>query len=204
MLALAKFNGWPVGGYESARHPVQQLLLKTVAEFAGLEPDQVHVGVDGCSVSTFGMSVHSMALSFARLAQPDFWPEPRGSAVRRIAAAMVEYPEMVAARQGRLDTDLMRAAGGRLIAKAGAEGVYCVALLATEEAPSLGFAMKLLDGDPMGRARNPAVVEGLRQAGLLDEGALGKLEKYWMEEVRNRPGDVVGMVRPAFTLSVSG
>jgi len=204
MLALAKFHGWPVGGYETARHPVQALLLSTVAQFAGLEPGQVHVGVDGCGVSTFGMSVHSMAMSFARLAQPDFWPEPRRSALARITSAMVTYPEMVAARQGRLDTDLMRAAGGSLIAKAGAEGVYCVAGLASGDEGSLGFAMKLLDGDTQGRARNPAVVEGLRQAGLLDEDALGKLEKYWMEEVRNRPGDVVGMVRPAFTLSLSG
>jgi L-asparaginase II len=203
MLALAKYQGLPVGGYETARHPVQALLLETVAQFAGLGPDQVHVGVDGCGVSTFAMGIHRMAVSFARLAQPDFWPEPRRSALQRITAAMVEYPEMVAAREGRLDTDIMRAAGGSLVAKAGAEGVYCVAGLASGDLPSLGFAMKLLDGDPQGRARNPAVVEGLRQAGLLDEDALGRLERYWMEEVRNRPGDVVGMVRPAFTLSTS-
>ena len=201
MLALARFRGWPIGGYEMARHPVQRLLLQTVADFADLSPDEIHIGVDGCGVSTFGIGVARMAMSFARLAQPDFWPEPRRSAVQRIAAAMVEYPEMVAARQGRLDTDIMRAAAGTLIAKAGAEGVYCVARLATDDLPAVGFAMKLLDGDPQGRARNPAVVEGLRQAGLLDEGALGHLEKYWMEEVRNRPGDTVGMVRPAFTLS---
>jgi L-asparaginase II len=203
MLALARYHGWPVGGYEMARHPVQRLLLETVAEFADLSPDEVHVGVDGCGVSTFGMSVVRMAISFARFAQPDFWPEPRRRALQRIASAMVEFPEMVAARQGRLDTEIMRAAGGTLIAKAGAEGVYCVARLASDDAPAIGFAMKLLDGDPQGRARNPAVVEGLRQAGLLDEDALGQLEKYWMEEVRNRPGDVVGMVRPAFTLSAS-
>jgi hypothetical protein len=36
---------------------------------------------------------------------------------------------------------------------------------------------------------------------MLSEDALNKLEDYWHEEVRNRPGDVVGMLRPAFTLS---
>ena len=66
---------------------------------------------------------------------------------------------------------------------------------------AVGFALKLLDGDVSGRARNPAIIEGLRQAGFLDEDALSRLEGYWMEEIRNRPGDVVGMVRPAFTLS---
>ena len=157
MLALAKYQGWPAGGYEMPRHPVQALMLETVAEFAGLDPDQVHIGVDGCGVSTFGMSVHHMALSFARLAEPDFWPEPRRGAAARITAAMTEYPEMVAARQGRLDTDLMRAAGGTLIAKAGAEGVYCVARLSSGDVPALGFAMKLLDGDTQPRrGRGPA------------------------------------------------
>ena len=139
----------------------------------------------------------------ARLAEPQFWPEPRRSAVQRILDAMLAHPEMIAARQGRIDTDLMRAARGTVIAKAGAEGVYCAARLPAHGRPAAGFALKLLDGDPMGRARNPAVIEALRQAGFLDEDALNKLENYWMEEVRNRPGEVVGMIRPAFTLSMS-
>ncbi len=202
MLALARFHGWPVGGYESPRHPVQQTILQTVADFAGLHPNDVHVGVDGCGVCTFGISVHRMASSFARLGQPEYWPEPRRTAVRRITAAMRAYPEMVAATRGRIDTDLMRAADG-IVAKAGAEGVYCVAQLGDPVEAAAGFALKLLDGDPSQRARNPAIIEGLRQGGFLDEDSLNKLERYWLEEVRNRPGDVVGVVRPAFTLSVS-
>lgn len=201
MLALAKFHGWPVGGYESPIHPVQQVMHRVVADFAGLSPEEVDVGTDGCGVCTFGMPVSRMAISFARLAQPQFWPEPRRSAVERVLRAMTTHPHMVAARQSRIDTDLMRAAGGKVIAKAGAEGVYCAATLSGHDRPNLGFALKLLDGDPMGRARNPSVIEALRQAEFLDEDELEKLEEYWMEEVRNRPGDVVGMIRPAFTLS---
>ncbi len=203
MLALARFHGWPVGGYETRVHPVQQLMHEVVAEFAGLAPADVLAGVDGCGVLTFGISIHGMATSFARLAQPDYWPEPRRSAVRRITQAMVTYPEYVAARQQRFDTDLMRAAGGTLVSKVGAEGVFCAALLGSEEHSTMGFALKVLDGDNSLRARNPSVTEGLRQTGMLGEEALNKLEMYWVEEIRNRPGDVVGMVRPAFTLSVA-
>jgi L-asparaginase II len=201
MLALAKYHGWPIGGYETAIHPVQQAMLDVVAQFAGLQPEEVAVGVDGCSVCTFGISLHRMATSFARLAEPQYWPEPRRSAVERINKAMVAHPEMVAARHGRLDTDLMKAANGTLIAKGGAEGLHCSARLASAGGGAIGVAVRLLDGDPSQRARNPATVEALRQAGLLDEDALSKLEMYWMEEVRNRPGDVVGVIRPAFTLS---
>ncbi|HEX8218865.1 MAG TPA: asparaginase [Chloroflexia bacterium] len=204
MLALARFHGWPVGGYESSLHPVQHAMHKVVAEFAGLAPEDVPVGVDGCGVLTFGLTIQGMAVSFARLANADYWPEPRRSAVRRITRAMIAYPEYVAARQQRFDTDLMRAAGGTLISKVGAEGVFCAALLPEEDRPALGFALKVLDGDNSLRARNPSVTEGLRQTAMLTEEALNKLETYWVEEIRNRPGDVVGMVRPAFTLSVPG
>jgi L-asparaginase II len=203
MLALARFHGWPVGGYETRMHPVQQYMLEVAAEFAGLEPDQMPVGVDGCGVCTFGLSIHAMAVSFARLCEPSFWQEPRRSAVERIINAMVKHPEMVGYSYGNIDTDIMRVGGGRVISKRGAEGVYCAGRRADTESGALGFAMKILDGDSDGRARNPAIIEGLRQAGFLDEDALNKLENYWMEEVRNRPGDVVGMVRPAFTLSTT-
>jgi L-asparaginase II len=203
MLALARYHGWPVGGYELPRHPVQKALLQVIADFAGVAPEAIPVGVDGCSVCTFGLSLHSMATSFARLGQPDYWPEPRRSAVRLIADAMTTHPEMVAATEGRIDTDLMRAGHHLLISKAGAEAVHCVALLATGEQPAIGFALKLLDGDVSGRALNPAIIEGLRQAGFLTEEMLNKLDKYWLEEVRNNSSDVVGMVRPAFTLSVN-
>ena len=203
MLALARFHGWPVGGYETPRHPVQQTLLRVVAEFAGLSPDEVAVGVDGCGVCTFGVSVHRMATSFARLAEPNYWPEPRRGAVSRIVRAMTTHPEMVGHEVDNIDTDIMRAGKGAVISKRGAEGAYCAARAAGDGRPALGFALKLLDGDVSGRARNPAIMEGLRQAGLLDEDGLNKLEGYWMEEITNRPGDVVGVVRPAFTLSTS-
>ena len=209
MLALARFHGWPAGGYEHPMHPVQKVMVETLAQFAGLQPDELHIGVDGCGVCTVGLPVHAMATSFARLGQPDYWPEPRRSAIVRITRAMTQHPEMVGSQQGNIDTDIMRAGEGRVVSKRGAEGVYCSALLQSKiqnpksklEKRSLGLALKILDGDVEGRARNPAIVEALRQADFLHEGSLNKLERYWMEEVRNRPGDVVGMIRPAFTLS---
>lgn len=201
MLALARYHDWPIGGYENPRHPVQETLLQVIAQFAGVPADQIPTGTDGCGVVTFGLSVHEMATSFARLAESVYWPEPRRSAVERIVRAMTAHPEIVGARHNNIDTDIMRAGRGSVISKRGAEGAYCAALVAREGRQSLGFALKIFDGDVAGRARNPAIMEGMRQAGFLDEDALNKLEGYWMEEIRNRPGDVVGVVRPAFTLS---
>jgi L-asparaginase II len=203
MLALAKFHGWPIGGYETPRHPVQELLLQTIADFAGLPPNEIAIGVDGCGVCTFGLPVQNMAVSFARLARAGYWPEPRRAAILRVQRAMTTHPEMVGYRRNNLDTDVMRAGSGSLLSKGGAEGVYCAARVSSNgEQPALGLALKILDGDLGGRARRPAAAEALRQAGFLDEHALDKLEPYLTEEVRNRPGDVVGAVHPAFTLSM--
>src|SRR5262252_753139 len=69
MLALARAEGWPVAGYERADHPLQQLLLRTVAEVCGVAPDTVQLGVDGCSVPVFGLPLAAMALGYARLAE---------------------------------------------------------------------------------------------------------------------------------------
>ena len=44
-------------------------------------------------------------------------------AARRIVRAMIDYPEMVGGTR-RFDTDLIRAARGKLISKVGAEAVY--------------------------------------------------------------------------------
>ncbi|MFL5731621.1 MAG: asparaginase [Chloroflexia bacterium] len=202
MLALARFHGWPIGGYQTPGHPVQETLLHVISDFTGLQQDEICIGADGCGVCTFGVPVHNMAVSFARLADADYWPEPRRSAIMRVQRAITTHPEMVGFRLGNLDTDIMRAGEGTLLSKGGAEGVHCAARLPSGAQPAQGFALKILDGDVAGRARRPGAVEGLRQAGFLDEAALNKLEPYWMEEVRNRPGDVVGMVRPAFTLSM--
>ena len=64
---------------------------------------------------------------------------------------MTNYPEMVAG-EGRLCTDLMEHTAGRLFAKAGAEGLYCVGVPGAE----LGVVLKVEDGS--GRAVAPAVL----------------------------------------------
>src|SRR5258708_9699141 len=70
MLALAVHIGALTGSYDDPRHPVQQAIAKTVAEFSDIPPDQIAIGVDGCGVPVFGMTVRAMALMYARLVAP--------------------------------------------------------------------------------------------------------------------------------------
>jgi L-asparaginase II len=203
MLALAKHVNAPTETYDELANPVQQMILQTVADFSGVAVEDIAIGVDGCGVPVFGISVHAMALMYARLVSPPstFTSETR-DACKRIVSAMIAYPEMIGGTRDRLDTELIRAAAGKLISKIGAEGVYTVGVLPSAEWPNgIGFALKIEDGDDK-RARPPAVIDALRQLGVLSSESLSALSKYSPEIMKNRRGDRVGEARAAFTLQV--
>jgi L-asparaginase II len=126
-------------------------------------------------------------------------------ALTRIRDAMLAYPELISGERRQFDTDLMRAAPGRLVAKGGAEGLRSVGVLpgaVSDGAAALGVAVKIEDGDAARRAGAAATCEALRQLGVLGEVELTQLEDYAAAPVRNLArGDVVGEVRAAFTLT---
>ena len=195
MLAAAVAAGLPASGYLEIDHPIQRAILRTIARFSGVDEGEIGVGVDGCSAPIFAVPVRAQALMFARLVNPTGLGADDARAARRIARAMATHPEMVAATEGRIDTDLMRAAAGRLVAKAGAEGVYCIGIFPCEAYPDgLGVALKIEDGDPAGRARDPVVAEIVRQLLGLE------LAAYAKRVIVNRRGAAVGALRPVFDL----
>lgn len=202
MLALALHLGAPTESYDQPDHPVQQMILRTVAEFSGVEANDITVGIDGCGAPVFGVSVEAMARMFARLVLP---PEKLDAetreACRRIVLAMNTYPEMIGGGlTERLDTEVMRAARGRVVSKVGAEGVYTAGVLPNKQWPrGVGLAFKIEDGEDR-RARPTVVIESLRQLGVLTGDAYEALKPYASFLVRNHRGDLVGEVRPSFEL----
>lgn len=209
MLPLAKqMGGWLID-YMEPDSEVQQVILKHVAAAVGLEPGDIAIGVDGCGVPVFGMPLSNMALSFARLAQPEQMPGAGlAKAARQMRDAMLNEPYMVAGRR-RICTDLMNLPGRRCVAKSGAEGVYCAGALphAVADSPvlramgvsgAIGIAVKVEDGHS--GVRHQAVVETLSQLGLLSKADREALAAYGPSPIKNYAGKVVGEFRPAFTL----
>lgn len=184
MLAFCRAEGWPVEGYEQPSHPLQQLLLQTVADCCGVKPESIALGVDGCSVPVFGMPLTRMARGYARIAEA--WArggDARARALQRIARAMTAHPVLVEGH-GRLATDLMRATGGRVLAKSGAEGLLLLA------DASHGIAIKCEDGAM--RALGPAAVETLLALGVLRPGEVEGLAAHRHPPVHDAAGHVVG------------
>ncbi len=202
MLALARFHNWPLAAYIDPQHPVQQLILKTVAEMCDVPPSSVILGVDGCSAPVFAVPLRQAALAYARLADPTALPEQRAAACRRIFQAMTRFPEMVAG-QNRFDTCLMQAAAGQIVCKVGAEGYHGLGLLpgtTAANAPALGIALKIADGDLKGRAGSTAVMAVLRQLHALSPAQLDALAGFADRPVTNWREMAVGEVRATFKL----
>ncbi|MBW3630082.1 MAG: asparaginase [Gemmatimonadetes bacterium] len=191
MMALARARGWDPHGYERPEHPVQSRLLEETARWADLPLEAIALGIDGCGVVSFGLPLRSIALAYARLGRAARLGEREPTYV---VGAMTAYPEMVAG-EGRLCTDLMKRTGGRVLAKVGAEGVYCVAIPGAE----LGVAMKVEDGSR--RAVAPAILAILRQLDMISEDDLGALFPHAYPELRNTIGETIGHIRANFLLT---
>lgn len=201
MLAVAIHLGAPIETYNLAENPVQLEIGRVVSQFSNIALEDLAVGVDGCAVPVFGITIKAMALAFARLIAPptEFDPATR-SACARIVKVMTTYPELIGGTTDRLDTEIMKASPGSIVSKVGAEGVYTAGIVPSEKWPNgLGVALKIEDGDDH-RARPTVVIEALRQLGVLHDESLEAVSKYAFFPVKNRVGDIVGEIRASFAL----
>jgi len=202
MLALALHLGAPTESYDQPGNPVQLAIGHTISQFSGIPIEDIAVGIDGCGVPVFGVTIKAMALMYARLvAPPAEFEESTQEACKGIVAGMTRYPELIGGTTDRLDTELMRATEGSLVSKVGAEGVYTAGVMPCMEWPNgLGLALKIEDGDDH-RARPTVVIESLNQLGVLNDESLEAVSRYAFFPVRNRSGEIVGEVRASFKLN---
>jgi L-asparaginase II len=179
-----------IGGgaeYVEVDHPVQRAVKAAFEEVTG--EASPGYGIDGCSAPNFATSVHGLARAMARFAAATGAGDARDRAMHRLTRAMGQHPEMVAG-EGRACTELMRAMGGRVAIKTGAEAVF-VAIVPEKK---LGIALKITDGGT--RGAEGAIAALLVKLGVLeaDHPATRKridaVQKNWR-------GIAVGEVRRA-------
>jgi L-asparaginase II len=193
MLTLARLLDAPLDGYLGLQHPAQRAIRETLIDVLELDADNLPVGIDGCSAPAYAVPLRKLARGFALLGKPTAAPARWQTGLTRIGAAMCSHPELVAATHGRVDTDLMRAAKGAVMAKGGAEGYFGMG-----HTTGLGVALKLLDGDAAQRARRVTVVAAAERLGWVPDGALR--EHGPRVAIHNWAGKLTGEARPATVL----
>lgn len=190
MLSTAHHMREGTKGYIKRDHPVQERWIKTVGEMCAVDLSRAPMGIDGCSIPTLAIPLVAMARGMARLVAPDGLHAERAAACKRVVAAALARPDLVAGT-GRFGTVLMEGARGRFLLKGGAEGVYCGAVPGT----GLGIALKIDDGTS--RAAEAATAAVLRHIGALDEASWAALENTCQPTLTNWNGIDVGEVRAA-------
>ncbi|MBE9173221.1 asparaginase, partial [Cyanobium sp. LEGE 06143] len=181
-LATCRRMGWALEGYLQPEHPLQQEVLKRVAELLGLPAAELVTARDDCGAPTLQLQLAQMALLYAHLgagAQPD---------LERLSRAMLSHPELVAG-EGRFDTELMRLGHGQVLSKGGAEGIQCL----TRVGEGMGVAIKVEDG--AGRAKHAVALHLLEQLDWLTPMTLEELRRSFLEPAPHLKLDVRGELR---------
>jgi L-asparaginase II len=174
--------------YVDPAHPVQAAVREAFETMTGLRSPGF--GIDGCSAPNFATTVAGLARAMARFAAAQTGGvSVRERAAARLTRAMAAHPDLVAG-EGRACTDLMRAMGGKVAVKTGAEGVF-IAILPEQ---GLGVALKCVDGAT--RAAEAAVAAILVKLGALD-AAHPVARRLLHGPITNRAGLSVGEYRLA-------
>ena len=200
MLLATEVMDVPSANYIEAGHPLQVLIRSTLADFAGLQPDEIPIAIDGCGVPAFYLSLFRAAFAYARLMETASGKglERYEESAARVVESMTTFPHYVAGTWS-MTTPLMEAFGGSLLAKEGAEGFYAMAIAPeVRDESAIGIALKINDGS-MTRGRNPVIIRTLDLLGL-DAASKPELQRYRDWPLRNVAGTLVGDVRAEFEL----
>lgn len=183
MLRQAQHIGASTAGYIDLAHPVQKAIAQATADMAGEDIDG-HA-IDGCSAPNFAISVTGLARSMAKIAAAETaLSGARRDGAIRLRNAMAAFPFEVAG-EGRACTDLMRAGGGEVVVKTGAEGAFT----AIVPGLGLGIAVKIDDGNT--EAATVATTAVLVALGALDAND-PRVAKWLAPQEVNRRGIVCG------------
>ncbi len=187
MLAVCLARGWPLGDYFRLEHPLQQEILRHLAEVTDLPVSDIQTAVDGCGAVVFRTPLVALARAYKRLAAAAL-PPPHQQAGVRLLAAMRAAPNMVAG-SGRLCTNLMQTTQGRLVGKVGAGGLYCVG---RAENSGYGLAIKIEDGND--KLIDAVVCRLAVHLGWLSQEEFLALRPHWELPIFNHQRELVGEV----------
>jgi L-asparaginase II len=181
-------------GYVRRDHPVMREVEAALAAATGADLASAPMGIDGCSIPTYGIPLRALALGFARFGTGVGLRDGQARAARRLRAAVAAQPFMVAGTD-RFDTRVMERLRERVFCKVGAEAVYCAAL---PEA-GLGIAIKIDDGNTA-RAAEVAMAAVIEAFGHLPADDASFMRGLSDAPQRNWNGIEVGRLRAAEAL----
>ena len=129
--------GWPRAGYTLPQHPLFAAYLDVLRRWLGPDWAPLRVARDGCGLPTVSNTVGELAVLFSGLAatRNEDW----------IWDSMTAHPDLIGGFN-RLDSTILKAGGGRVIAKEGADGLLGLAVIHEDYPEGLGIVIKIAHG----------------------------------------------------------
>ena len=192
IIALAMMLGIPYEGYTKPDHEAQKIIFRHVAMASRMDENKLEIGIDGCGVPVFYLPIYNMSLAYARLSTPKLgdWGEYELAATK-IRDAMGKYPQVLSGT-GRIDLAVSEVTHGRIIAKIGADAVYCLAVRDGD----LGITFKIEDGSYA--AVTPMTIAVLKKFDLLTREEADELDKIFPPVLKNHRGEIIGTIEAVF------
>lgn len=178
MIGYGLIRNIDLENYINENHVIQQIMLDIVSEHTELDKKQILIAIDGCGVPVFGLPLYNMALAYEKLSNDD-------PLMKIISKAMTSHPFYVAGTK-RLDTIIMEETKGRILAKLGAESVYCM----TDLDKKLAIAIKTEDGGY--RGLDALVSDLLHHHQLISCEEMHAMKSRLSLEIKNHRQEVVG------------
>ncbi len=137
ILRGCRIRGWRRVGYVWPHHPFFQEYLGYIRGVLGDEWKTGTIAKDGCGLPTVSMTVTDLAKLFANLVteKDADW----------VWSSMVAHPDLIGGFN-RLDSTILKACGGRVVAKEGADGLLGLAIEHPEYPEGLGVVVKIAHG----------------------------------------------------------
>ncbi len=192
LMALQRELTGSVDGYHELDSKADEEVLEVISKTASVSVSKVIRGVDGCGVPVYAVPLYNMALSYLKMVRPRLIDDPDTAAgAVSMEQAMRTNPYMLRGTGyicSEINTD------PNILAKGGADGVYCLAL----KKQGIGVAFKIASGR---ENRWPQIIMSiLRHLGADSPQAVSAIKKISSDIITNVNGDKVGEYVTEFKL----
>nr|WP_306431961.1 asparaginase [Lysinibacillus fusiformis] len=185
-LTACLANGYNFEQYCHPDHPLQQMIKKYIAYLSDYDEGKIRTGIDGCGAPVFAVPLKNMAIAYLKLARPELIDNDQvREAVKKLTTVMNQENQIIAA-QNFICTALLK--DPNIVAKGGAQGVYCFAL----RNEGVSFALKIMNGS---ESPWPNVIASvLEQIQYSNVETIERIKALSPSFVRNDAGHEVGEI----------
>ena len=182
ILAYCVLKGYDINNYNQIEHSVQKKIMNYVSNICEIKLNHCKIAQDGCTLPVLAMPIKNLAKGFLNL----FVYENS-----KIKKAILKNPYYFGGK-GRLDSEIVKAGNGNLVAKVGAGNICCVTDVKTKEV----FIIKIADSDNC--TRGIVLLEILKRNNKISEQEYIRLSKIFSTDITDETGKIIGKTEFCF------